>query len=133
MQELEYHNCFVCGKDNPIGMKLEFDYGEGTASCIWETKVNYEGYPDIIHGGIVATILDEVMAKAILGGNREAVTAEMTVKYLKPAKVNQKYKVFGRIISQKKRIIECSSYICDLENEDYVIANAFAKYYQVNS
>ena len=64
------------------------------------TKVNYEGYPDIIHGNC-SHILDEVMAKAILGGNREAVTAEMTVKYLKPAKVNQKYKV-GRIISQKR-------------------------------
>ncbi|HPY96402.1 MAG TPA: PaaI family thioesterase [Candidatus Cloacimonadota bacterium] len=133
MSELEYKNCFVCGKDNPVGLKLEFVYANNTAYCIWDTHKNYEGYPEIIHGGIIATLLDEVMAKAILGGNQEAVTTEMTVRYLKPARVNKRYKVFGEINNQRKKIIECSAYICDIDDEEYIIAKAVANYWQVKA
>ncbi len=132
MAEKEFRNCFVCGKDNPIGLKLDFYSQDNSAWCLWETHQNFEGYPEIMHGGIIATLLDEVMAKAILSGEQTAVTRELSIKYLKPALLNKTYKVFGQIVRQRKKIIECTAHICDTEDETHLIATACATYWQTD-
>ena len=77
-------HCFACGRDNPIGMRLKIELGEGTARTEWVGGEDYVGRSDKLHGGIIATLLDEVMAGALELRLPWAVTAEMTVRYRSP-------------------------------------------------
>lgn len=62
--------CFVCGKDNPKPLHLEFkNIGENTVITEFKLEKEYEGYPDIIHGGILAAILDDAMANTVIVNN----------------------------------------------------------------
>ena len=70
------HNCFACGGQNAIGMRLEIELGDGTARTEWRAGADYVGWEDKIHGGILATLLDEVMAWAPSSYDSWAVTAE---------------------------------------------------------
>jgi len=76
---------FVCGIDNPVGLHLSFEEqrpGEVTADCILEEK--YEGYPGIVHGGIVASMLDEISSRALMGNPEQPrfpFTARINVRY----------------------------------------------------
>ena len=79
------HNCFACGGTNPIGMHLAIELGEGTASTTWLPGPNFVGWEEKVHGGLLATLLDEVMAWAPSSFDSWAVTAEMSVRYRSPA------------------------------------------------
>ncbi len=58
--------CFCCGPKNPIGLKLEFETtAEGRMRTIWTPRKEHQGFKDIVHGGLVATVLDEVMVRLL--------------------------------------------------------------------
>src|SRR5665213_2147558 len=66
---LSARSCFVCGPDNPRGLRLAFQTNEsGEMTAEWIPEPEMEGYQGIVHGGIVSTVLDEAMAKAVLTG-----------------------------------------------------------------
>jgi uncharacterized protein (TIGR00369 family) len=89
--------CFGCGGGNPRGMKLVFDANESTQRVIGRFRLGpeYQGATGFIHGGIIATVLDEVMSKVSRFHNVHAVTAELTVEYLRPVRVNEELQVEG--------------------------------------
>lgn len=78
------HNCFACGADNPSGMHLNMRVEDGRALVDFEPSEIYQGFPGAMHGGILATILDEVMAWAIYAAGSWAVTAKMEIRYRDP-------------------------------------------------
>ncbi len=127
--EKEYLKCFACGVENKIGLKLKFTYDTGNAESIFSLSDDYCGYPNIIHGGIVATVLDEAMAKVIINSGIEAVTYDMNVVYKKSLHPDKTYKVVGEILEKKRRIIKAKSEIYDLT--DNLIALAEARYFKV--
>jgi uncharacterized protein (TIGR00369 family) len=90
-----YKKCIVCGNENPIGFNIEFKEKDG---CVYG-KVNpgqhFEGYSEVIHGGILSTLLDEVMVKALFSIDIIAVTMEITVKFRKPAATGQELTIRG--------------------------------------
>ncbi len=100
------HNCFACGGENPIGMHLHIELGEGTASTTWVVGDDYVGWSDKAHGGIIATLLDEVMAWAPSSFDSWAVTAEMTVRYRSPASPGEELTAEGRVVERRRRIYE---------------------------
>lgn len=122
--------CFACGKENPIGFQLEIIETENGVQTEFIPKREYEGYQDIVHGGIVATLLDEVMVWACRKKGYEAITAELTVRYKKPILINQKYSAFGKIKKVHHRLIIGESEILDEANN--LIAYAQAKMYITN-
>jgi uncharacterized protein (TIGR00369 family) len=81
--------CFVCGRQNPIGLKLEF-YEDQQAHQVRATVTvpdTYQGYPGVVHGGIVSTILDEISGRAVMmgqGDDRLLATLRMTVRFRQP-------------------------------------------------
>ena len=92
---LQKNYCFACGKNNAEGMRLRFTYDEEQdcfVSRFWLGK-RYTGPPGHCHGGIIATILDEAMGKVNKLRNVVAVTAEITVNYLKPVPLNKPLRV----------------------------------------
>ncbi len=83
--------CFGCGVDNPQSMRLKFTYDAARDRfiCRFRLTRRYSGPPGYAHGGIIATILDEAMAKMNRAKQILAVTSQMSVDYLKPVPLNQ--------------------------------------------
>jgi len=92
---LQKNYCFACGKNNPNGMRLRFSYDEARDRFIsrFHLGKRFTGPPGHCHGGIIATILDEAMGKVNKRHDVIAVTAEITVNYLKPVPLNQALRV----------------------------------------
>ena len=84
--------CIGCGKDNPIGLKLEFSQNSEGA-IVTESKLEreFEGYQGIIHGGIISLILDETSAKAVHFSGYKGVTARIKVSFLRPFRVGEDF------------------------------------------
>ncbi len=82
---LRGYNCFACCPTNEQGLQMEF-YEEGDYVCAkWKPKTQFQGYPNILHGGIQSTLLDEIAAWAVyIKARTSGVTSRMNVKYHKP-------------------------------------------------
>jgi uncharacterized protein (TIGR00369 family) len=100
------HNCFACGGQNAIGMRLQIELGEGTARTEWRAGADYVGWEDKIHGGILATLLDEVMAWAPSSFDSWAVTAEMHLRYRAPANPGELLTAEAQVTSHRRRLYE---------------------------
>lgn len=86
----ETNKCFGCGPQNPIGLRLTFEETESHLHASWEPSEIYQGYANILHGGIIATLLDEIGAWCInVKSGTSAVTQSMTVRYLKPVYISK--------------------------------------------
>ena len=109
------HNCFACGGTNAIGMRLRIELGEGSASTEWLPGDDFVGWTDKVHGGIVATLLDEVMAWAPSTFDSWAVTTELTVRYRSPAAPGEALVAHGRVASRRRRIYEVTGEVRTLD------------------
>lgn len=119
--------CFGCGKNNPIGLQLEFDLDEKnlTVEGRFTAKREHAGYTGIVHGGIVATMLDEAMLKLVWDVGIPAVTASLEVRLIKPVPVCRELTIRGRVDSQHGRVINTSAEVEDAEGK--VLARGRAK------
>lgn len=120
------HHCFACGGTNPIGMGLHIELGDATASTTWTAGDDYVGWSDKLHGGIVATLLDEVMAWACSSYDAWAVTAEMTVRYRSPASPGERLSAVGRVVSRRRRIYEVTGEVTG--GDGRVVAEGSGRY-----
>lgn len=125
-----YNNCFVCGPDNPIGLNLEFLTENGLTWTEFTADTKYEGYKGILHGGIIATILDEVMIKAAIAQDIVCVTAGMEIRFKAPAEIKSKFRCEARVLSVKGRLIETEGFMRDESGK--VIAEATGKFLTVS-
>lgn len=101
--------CFVCGLKNPAGLGAFFYEVEGDQLVALFTPCEvHQGYPDRLHGGLAATILDETIGRAMNINNDEiwGVTVEFNVRYKKPVPLDQELRVVGRIVKQNRRLFE---------------------------
>ena len=109
--------CFVCGVENPFGLHLKFYMtapGEVTADVTISEQ--YQGYPGVVHGGIVASILDEISGRAWMGDSdspRFMYTARLEVKYRKNTPVGKPLKLVGRKGQDKGRIAVATGALYD--------------------
>jgi uncharacterized protein (TIGR00369 family) len=104
MSELQpsSRSCFVCGRDNPVGLKVRWENHAEAGEIRGELSVTeaFNGYPGIVHGGIVAALLDEAAARALLleGGFEDLmVTAKLEVWYQRPTPTDAPLVVVGRL------------------------------------
>lgn len=98
--------CFVCGKNNPSGLKLKFTLDkENCLTTEFTFTKNHQGYKDIVHGGIIALILDEVMGDLCCRLGKNAIAAQMEVRFKQPTFVGTTLYFKGRIEKQEKKII----------------------------
>jgi acyl-coenzyme A thioesterase PaaI-like protein len=101
--------CFACGPDNPHGLHMKFEYGEGFAKCEIEPGLAFAGWSSIMHGGVVAVLLDEAMAHATLSTGERAVTARLEVRFRKAAPTSELLTVEGRVTGRRGFAVERTS------------------------
>jgi len=109
------NKCFGCGGDNPNGMKLSFEQDNVNRKIVGRFILGerYQGGGGFAHGGIIAMLMDEAMGKVCRFREVRAVTAELTVEYLKPIDVTKEIEVDGRETEMKGRNIFMTSEIRD--------------------
>jgi len=113
-------HCFVCGMENQSGLQLSF-YVNNDRQV--ESRVvigeQFQGYPGVAHGGIVATILDETLARSLMADdpNRFLFTGRLTTRYRKPTPVNTPLRAVGVVKRDRGRMAECSSYLYDMDGK----------------
>lgn len=117
--------CFACGALNPQGLHLSFKKEEQKVYAQFTALKIHQGYADIIHGGIISTVLDEAMVKACILNGINAVTAEITVRFKKPLFTGKTCTVEAWILSRNARLIEAESILKDKEGN--IIAHGKAK------
>ena len=98
--------CFGCGPDNDAGLRLKFHYDEARNCFLSRFRIarRFTGPPGHVHGGIIATILDEAMGKVNRLWQVTAMTREMTIEYLKPTPLNQWLTAEGRELRVRGRV-----------------------------
>jgi acyl-coenzyme A thioesterase PaaI-like protein len=116
--------CFACGKDNPFGLHMNFtDEGEDYV-CRWQPEAHHQGWSQILHGGLVSTLLDEVMTWRLVSRGINVVTAEMNVRLKAPTPLDQELTIRARVVSQRRRLYEVESEITLPDGTVNAAANA---------
>lgn len=100
-------HCFVCGVENPVGLRIQFvDDGDSTVTAEVNVPEQYNGYPGVVHGGIVAAILDEASGRALLARGHDVtnlfVTLKMELRYRQPTPTNTPLTAVGSIVKWGK-------------------------------
>lgn len=123
---VKYSGCFICGESNDHGVKARFFYdGEQAVTEVTADEI-FEGYRGIYHGGVLSALLDEVMIKAILAEDIYAVTAEITIKFIRPVRTGDRIKLTGRVITKKGRLYLTEGQAVDGDGKAF--ATATGKY-----
>lgn len=118
-------SCFVCGAQNPIGLRLRFRVNGDCVEADWTPRQEHVGFRGVIHGGISATVLDEIMVwAASVPKKRFYFAVELTVRYSKPVAVGRPLLLVGRIANDRGRVIETSGELRDAAGTVFVKATA---------
>lgn len=122
----EINKCFGCSSKNPIGLKLEFEEVDDYVEALWEPKEYYQGYVNVLHGGIIATMLDEVAAWCVsVKTGTAGVTSELSVRYLKPVFMNRgNVRLRARIVDQEDRYVYLKCELIDGQGKKCAEADA---------
>lgn len=104
--EVAPHHCFVCGTTNARGMGLRMHAGPRAAWTELTYERDFEGWDGIAHGGIIAAILDEVMAWSLASEDAWGVTARMAIQYHAPVRVGAELRAEGRVTRARRRLVE---------------------------
>jgi uncharacterized protein (TIGR00369 family) len=126
------NHCFGCGGANARGMQLTFEQDDAAKRIrgMFRIGADYQGGAGFVHGGIVATLLDEVMAKVNRFNSDHAVTAQLTVEYLKPVPVDGDVIVDGWEVEREGRNLLREGEIRDASG--VVLARGKARFVQVD-
>ena len=133
MKELkDNQRCFVCGKDNPSGLHVQFtvDHTSRTITGRFTPRRDHEGWEGIVHGGIIAALLDEAMVKLAAHLGEPAVSAEITVKFKAPVASGEELVVTGKLLKESHRLIEAEAAV---EKGLIVVAEAKGKLLRIYS
>ena len=123
----KYHpHCLLCGDRNPWGLKLRFTAAEGGGvRAAYKGHRILEGYDGLLHGGVIASLLDSAMTNCLLLQGIEAVTGELNIRYLRPVPCNAELELWARVATERRPLYVLTS---ELVIEGHCAARASAKF-----
>jgi uncharacterized protein (TIGR00369 family) len=127
-ETLAAHRCFGCSSRNPHGLHLTFHEAEGWAlACTWSVAEHYQSYPGMLHGGIGATLLDEIIGQALAHKTGHLpVSIGLKIAWRRPIKVGSQVTAAARITSRHERLYRAEGF---LFREDGQVAASAEGYY----
>jgi acyl-coenzyme A thioesterase PaaI-like protein len=114
--ELSPHNCFACGTLNTHGLQLLLHVEPGRSWSNVTLDPRFEGWSGIAHGGILCTVLDEVMAWALVGNDNWGLTAKLSVDFRKPVEVGRPFIAEGWVTRTRRRLVYTAGRLADAES-----------------
>lgn len=125
--------CLVCGLKNPFGLQTSFyELENGELMAVFRPKGEHQSYPGRMHGGIISTILDETIGRAIMiqsEGDIWGVTIDLQIRFKKPVPLDEELRVIGRITKDSSRSFEGTGEL--LLEDGTVAAKGYGKYLKV--
>src|SRR2546426_833595 len=105
------HSCFVCGESNPVGLKLRFETDGRVVQTRFVPRAEHVGFKQTVHGGLIATLLDEIMVWACaVATKRFAFCAELNVRFVHPLRPNEEVIALGELVANRRgRILEAKA------------------------
>lgn len=134
MQVLPHtHSCFVCGEANPLGLQLRFHTDGQVVRAEFTPRTEHIGFKQVVHGGIVATLLDEIMVWACAVQTKQfAFCAELNVRFQQPLRPGDKTVATAELVSNRRsRIFEAKADLRDTNGN--ILATATGKYLPIKS
>jgi acyl-coenzyme A thioesterase PaaI-like protein len=126
----EDHWCFGCGRRNPIGLKLTFYEDGERVWAPWTPLREHQGYEGIVHGGLITTVLDEVMGWAIYVRRLWAVTGSMTVRFRRPVPIGEPLTARAWVASVSGRKVDVRAEL-SRDSDGLLLADATALFSRV--
>ena len=122
----DYQLCFACGQRNPYGLHMVFRQEDDSIVCDFMPQVEHQGFPGIIHGGIVASVLDEALNRTSMLGNPPAwtMTGRLEVRYRRNVPYGPLLRVRAKLKSQRGRLLTATGVLTLAEDEAMVLAEA---------
>jgi uncharacterized protein (TIGR00369 family) len=116
--------CFVCSQANPVGLRIDFHEPERGPGAEGEVVFpeHLQGWRHTVHGGLLATVLDDAMFHAAEAAGIKCVTGELTVKYRKPAATGVPYRVSAQVLESHGRMVRTEGVLSDAAGEVYAQA-----------
>lgn len=119
--------CFACGQENPIGLRIRFTLNDGRVTATFTPNENHVGYENTVHGGIIYSALDDVMANVLYLQDIKAHTARCEIRYRRPLAVGETIALNGWIESERRRLVVLKGE-ARLASDDTLIADAEASF-----
>jgi len=115
--------CFICGLENPVGLHLHiYEVEPGVIETKYIAPEHFQGYPGVLHGGIVGAMIDEIAGRAHMGSNpddpRFMFTAKLEVKYRQNVPIGKLLKIVGKAGKSKSRSAEAWAGIYDAGTDE---------------
>ena len=98
--------CFGCGQNNPIGLKLSFKQEDTVARAEFTPGKHHQGWPGVVHGGIITCLLDEAMSYAANFAGVHCLTAQMEVKLRRSALINELLVITSSITKRARKLVK---------------------------
>ncbi len=118
MEFIDDGKCFACGRENPIGLKLEFHLdADGRAVTTFSPREEYQGFAGVVHGGIVCALMDEAMAWTLILHDMMAVTVSLSARFRRPVRVGSQVTVTGEIVKNGRKRCALRAEVRDAEGE----------------
>lgn len=117
--------CFGCGCNNPIGLKLKFNIDGDSLSTEFTPDKAHQGWPGLLHGGILGCLLDEAMSNIAYATGNTCLTASINIRLKQPVSVESPLVITAWITRRRKKLIETSGRVC--LKDGTVIAESTAK------
>lgn len=133
LPKMQGHHCFACGTDNPIGLNLDFYLSDGMVCTDVTLSRHHVGWQNMAHGGIVSTLLDEVMSWTAIYLKKEYfVTRRMEIKYIKPVLVEDPLTIKGQLLRDLRGpLVEIKAEIYNRQSE--ILARSTGRFASVSN
>ena len=127
----EFSMCFGCGQDNPIGLKLSFQWDGETTRAEFTPNKLHQGLAGVVHGGIITCILDEAMGYAAYFEGVNCVTAEMRVRLRRPALIDEPLVITSHVTKKTRKLVKTKAAIS--LKDGTLIADGTATHFVIDS
>lgn len=115
------NNCFVCGPDNPIGLQLTFRMDGDICRSEYIPQVNHTGFDDVTHGGLLFSVLDDVMANWIFLRGERAVTAKCEIRYRNPVMPSTTLLLESELLERRSRRLKLFARAIDAADQQIMV------------
>lgn len=128
---LASRDCVVCGQEHPTGMRVRFAVDQAASEGTWTVHERFQGFRDVLHGGLILALMDDAMWYAIYARGGVALTAEATVRYKRRVEVGLAVTARGRVVDRRGRLWTCTADLVSAGGHGEVLASAEGKFLSV--